>query len=1217
MSKRKKKGDTEKGVADDDIGAKNEEYSTIIGLKKKGSEIKYLVKPVGKSYHHVVWVTSQQLSTSENNMKLLERDIKTLKSKPYFNSDYLTVDHIISKDENGHFLVKWKNLDYDEVTLEEQVDESCITMFMERSKLKYGVINGTYEPIKEKYKYQDVLPLGEDKGYAIYCYNYMLREFYSGSDINLYADINIGFVLPVCNFLIYLYKNMNIVGPFLIVVNEGSLDHWQSVLSTIDNFVYIMYANNAVIDKIKQLEFYGENDSLKFHAILTTHNIAARDKDLANIKWCVAIIDKTKTTSREVDVTAHCKVVIKKNAIRPNISDVYKYFELLSRTVSVSDDASFVANEFMDIYNKSIKKKYKLQESNYTLIKPIEINCPINQVQKDEILRATYDHLEDIKKSDFLSLADKILKILNHPYISEFREYHLNISFLECSYKLDIISEVIKVAKEENKKLLIISDSNGFIDLVEDLMCLKGCKFLSVRKSGKNEYEEMQFLLFNQKLSKLTDEFVRFLSNHVSYIVVAFADPDMIYSSVLKFLTSQSKLEKIYNLVCNNYFEKELLRFTENTNTITPEKIDLMMKKIVFSCYKSVNLPKPDELLKNSSLYKAELSSVELEAIDSSFWQSSAEFLQKKYDGEAENIILNNDPDFPTQFTARQRNAFFRALMKFGFNRIKTVVEFSGIRMSEELALNLASSIMTLFVNHSKQSESYKKLKDYVTDVDVNYMDNGVWTHEQFRKMIKQQSSYLNKTSELICVNNELNEVSYTEEELESMMSLLKKDPDIDGWEKMDNWILSRCFYRYGFGNYDMIRTDPEIRERGIFENGFNYHILDEHFCSVLDKIRKFITPPSSKTKNTSESKKVSKTKPSFPEETARRLRETFRRYGVKRNENGEEDWNFFREECDIVIQTNDEIKDFIYDYLAEIERSLKCKFDNGDEGKVKLKTAEKYYKQYLAINQVQEILSSKMSDPDLIRIIELALNKRFIKNFSAQDELKFLKLLLKYGFGYTSELMEENFKNVNTDYFSKDSNVVKRINKIYAYFSSYGKNKSSSQENQPTDDLSQDLFPKILKPEYKSLKKFVKENQITLDLPFSRLIGPLIGLIDLGKIYLHEKFSSSEFLYPVGYKIYRLFNHPQIQNQDSVYYCEIMNKNEAPFFAVRCLTIDVKFESDTHSGVHRMMKEHMKDNGVTCKKISSCEFWGFKFQEYKKLLRNLENAESAPFLKE
>ncbi|PIA60914.1 hypothetical protein AQUCO_00300438v1 [Aquilegia coerulea] len=303
----------------------------------------YLVKWKGLSYLHCTWVPEKEfLKAFKANPRLRTKVNKFHQQAANNNEDefvairpdWTTVDRILASRENGNereFLVKWKDLAYDDCYWEVESDISAFQPEIEKfdkimarvqksSSTKHKSYIRDAREVKKKSKdFQhfdhspDFLSGGSLHPYQLEGLNFLRYSWSKQTHVILADEMGLGKTIQSIAFLASLFEE-NIV-PFLVVAPLSTLRNWEREFATwAPHMNVVMYVGNgSARSVIREHEFYfakgefrkhkkkktssaiseSKQDRIKFDVLLTSYEMINSDTtSLKPIKWECMIVDE-------------------------------------------------------------------------------------------------------------------------------------------------------------------------------------------------------------------------------------------------------------------------------------------------------------------------------------------------------------------------------------------------------------------------------------------------------------------------------------------------------------------------------------------------------------------------------------------------------------------------------------------------------------------------------------------------------------------------------------------------------------------------------------------------------------------------------------------------------------------------------------------------------------------------------------------------------------
>ncbi|XP_074839288.1 chromodomain-helicase-DNA-binding protein 3 isoform X6 [Carettochelys insculpta] len=339
------------------------------------SEREFFVKWVGQSYWHCSWAKELQLEifhlvmyrnyqrkndmdepppldygSGEDDGKSGKRKSKDplyaqmeerfyrYGIKPEWMTIHRVINHSIDKKGNYHYLVKWRDLSYDQSTWEE--DEMAIPDF-DFHKHAYWrhreLIMGEdpAQPRKYKKKKKEMPPEGPPNsptndptvkyetqprfitstGGTLHMYqleglNWLRFSWAQGTDTILADEMGLGKTIQTIVFLYSLYKEGHTKGPFLVSAPLSTIINWEREFQMwAPKFYVVTYTGDKDSRSIiRENEFSFEDNAMKggkkafkmkreaqvkFHVLLTSYELVTIDQAaLGSIRWACLVVDE-------------------------------------------------------------------------------------------------------------------------------------------------------------------------------------------------------------------------------------------------------------------------------------------------------------------------------------------------------------------------------------------------------------------------------------------------------------------------------------------------------------------------------------------------------------------------------------------------------------------------------------------------------------------------------------------------------------------------------------------------------------------------------------------------------------------------------------------------------------------------------------------------------------------------------------------------------------
>ncbi|KAE9588990.1 hypothetical protein Lal_00012672 [Lupinus albus] len=587
-----------------------ETCSTVAGesdASKSGTNQKYLVKWKGLSYLHCKWVPEEEFLKGFKNYPRLRTKINNFhRQMASVNSsdedfvairpEWTTVDRILAcrDNEEKEYLVKWKELAYDECHWELESDISAFqpeidrfNRFQSRSRKKpsskqKGSDNDGAELNQQKEFQQcehspEFLSGGSLHPYQLEGLNFLRFSWSKQTHVILADEMGLGKTIQSIAFLASLLEEN--ITPHLVVAPLSTLRNWEREFANwAPQMNVVMYFGSAQARSvIREYEFYfpkkqenikkkkcvnkNKQDMVKFDVLLTSYEMINLDTaTLKSIKWQCMIVDEghrlknkdSKLFSSLKQYSTRHRVLLTGTPLQNNLDELFMLMHFLDAGKFGSLEE--FQEEFRDInQEEQVLRLHKMlaphllrrvKKDVMTELPPkkeLILRVELSSKQKEyykAILTRNYEILtrRGGAQISLINVVMELRKLCCHPYMFEGAQPLLDdakeafMHLLESSGKLQLLDKMMVKLKEQGHRVLIYSQFQNMLDLLEDYCSYKTWHY--ERIDGKVGGAERQIRIdrFNAKNST---RFCFLLSTRAGGIGInlATADTVIIYDS--------------------------------------------------------------------------------------------------------------------------------------------------------------------------------------------------------------------------------------------------------------------------------------------------------------------------------------------------------------------------------------------------------------------------------------------------------------------------------------------------------------------------------------------------------------------------------------------------------------------------------------------------------------------------------------------------------------
>ncbi|XP_043954188.1 chromodomain-helicase-DNA-binding protein 3 [Gambusia affinis] len=528
---------------------------------KGRAEREFFVKLTSQSYWHCTWITELQLeifhsvmyrnyqrktdmdeppsldygsgAEDENGVgksekrrakdphyALLEDKYYKYGIKPEWMMIHRIINHSVDKKGMYHYLVKWKDLTYDQCTWER--DDMDVPDF-ELHKANYWrhrdniLKEDPDKPRKMTSKEGD----GEEE-------ESLPSPLTDGTDTILADEMGLGKTIQTIVFLYSLFKEGHTKGPFLVSAPLSTIINWEREFEMwAPDFYVVTYTGDKDSRAIIRENEFTFDDSIKagkkafklrreapikFHVLLTSYELVTIDQTaLKSIDWACLVVDEahrlknnqSKFFRRLNDYKIDYKLLLTGTPLQNNLEELFHLLNFL--TPNRFNNLEGFLEEFADISKEDQIKKlhdllgphmlrrlkadvFKNMPAKTELIVRVELS-PMQKKYYKLILTKNFEALNSKGGGNQVSLLNIMMdlkKCCNHPYLFPVASMEAQktpsgayegSALTKASGKLTLLQKMLRKLKDQGHRVLVFSQMTKMLDLLEDFLDYEGYKY--------------------------------------------------------------------------------------------------------------------------------------------------------------------------------------------------------------------------------------------------------------------------------------------------------------------------------------------------------------------------------------------------------------------------------------------------------------------------------------------------------------------------------------------------------------------------------------------------------------------------------------------------------------------------------------------------------------------------------------------------------------------
>ncbi|KAK7909646.1 hypothetical protein WMY93_014330 [Mugilogobius chulae] len=535
----------------------------------------FFVKLAGQSYWHCTWITELQLeifhsvmyrnyqrktdmdeppsldygSGTEDENGVVKSEKRRAKDpqyammedkfykygiKPEWMIIHRIINHSVDKKNMYHYLVKWRDLTYDQCTWER--DDMDIPDF-EIYKAAYwrhrDNIMKEEDPDKPKKIRNRNLNEDEEDGSIPSPVNDPTIKYEEqpdfGTDTILADEMGLGKTIQTIVFLYSLFKEGHTKGPFLVSAPLSTIINWEREFEMwAPDFYVVTYTGDKDSRAIIRENEFSFDDSavkggkktfkvrreapIKFHVLLTSYELVTIDQTaLKSIDWACLVVDEahrlknnqSKFFRRLNDYKINHKLLLTGTPLQNNLEELFHLLNFL--TPNRFNNLDGFLEEFADISKEDQIKKlhdllgphmlrrlkadvFKNMPAKTELIVRVELS-PMQKKYYKLILTKNFEALNSKGGGNQVSLLNIMMdlkKCCNHPYLFPSASMEAQktpngayegSALVKASGKLMLLQKMLRKLKEQGHRVLVFSQMTKMLDLLEDFLDHEGYKY--------------------------------------------------------------------------------------------------------------------------------------------------------------------------------------------------------------------------------------------------------------------------------------------------------------------------------------------------------------------------------------------------------------------------------------------------------------------------------------------------------------------------------------------------------------------------------------------------------------------------------------------------------------------------------------------------------------------------------------------------------------------
>uniref|UniRef100_A0AAY5EYS3 DNA helicase n=1 Tax=Electrophorus electricus TaxID=8005 RepID=A0AAY5EYS3_ELEEL len=628
--------------------------------------------------------------------------------KPEWLIIHRILNHSFDKDGDIHYLIKWRDLPYDQCTWE--VEDFDIPDY-ENFKQAYWDHRPSYiqyssqSPIGTPTVKFDQQPWyisatgGTLHPYQLEGLNWLRFSWAQGTDTILADEMGLGKTVQTIVFLYSLYKEGHSKGPFLVSAPLSTIINWEREFEmwAPDFYVVTYTGDKESRGVIRENEFTFEDSAVKpgrkvfrmkkdtpvkFHVLLTSYELITIDQAiLGSISWACLVVDEAHRLKNNQSkffrilngYKIYYKLLLTGTPLQNNLEELFHLLNFL--TPERFNNLDGFLEEFADISKEDQIKKlhdllgphmlrrlkadvFKNMPAKTELIVRVELS-PMQKKYYKFILTRNFEALNSKGGGNQVSLLNIMMdlkKCCNHPYLFPVAAVEAPVSpngsydgnlLVKSSGKLTLLQKMLKKLKDEGHRVLIFSQMTKMLDLLEDFLEYEGYKYERIDGGITGGLRQEAIDRFNAPGAQ---QFCFLLSTRAGGLGInlATADTVIIYDSDWNPHNDIQAFSRAHRIGQN----KKVMIYRFVTRASVEERITQVAKRKMMLTHLVV---RPGLGSKTGSMSKQELDDI-LKFGTEELFKDDVEAIGDSKDGE-EGSVIHYDDDAISKLLDRSQDA--------------------------------------------------------------------------------------------------------------------------------------------------------------------------------------------------------------------------------------------------------------------------------------------------------------------------------------------------------------------------------------------------------------------------------------------------------------------------------------------------------------------------------------------------------------------------------